>query len=110
MVSPGFLAERSMDVSNEKLDELSLQGKTIVFVVFEGKVIGAVALADVIREESKKAIKKLKEMGIRCIMITGDKKEVAEWVSKEIGLDKYYAEVLPHAELGPHLEITFLFY
>jgi len=86
VVSPGFLAERSMDVSNEKLDELSLQGKTIVFVVFEGKVIGAVALADVIREESKKAIKKLKEMGIRCIMITGDKKEVAEWVSKEIGL------------------------
>jgi len=105
VVSPGFLAERSMDVSNEKLDELSLQGKTIVFVVFEGKVIGAVALADVIREESKKAIKKLKEMGIRCIMITGDKKEVAEWVSKEIGLDKYYAEVLPHEKAEKIREI-----
>jgi Cu2+-exporting ATPase len=56
---------------------------------------GAIALADIIREESKQAISKLKEMGIRCMMLTGDNNLVAKWVSSEIGLDEYFAEVLP---------------
>ncbi|KAF5088954.1 Copper-exporting P-type ATPase B [anaerobic digester metagenome] len=105
VVSPGFLTQRKIDVPNEKVNELSSQGKTIVFVVVEGEIMGAVALADVIREESRKAVKKLKDMGIRCIMITGDKKEVAEWVSKEIGLDNYYAEVLPQEKAEKIREI-----
>ena len=45
-------------------------------------------------QKSKEAIKKFKNMGVQCMMITGDRKEVAKWVSDEIGLDKYYAEVL----------------
>jgi Cu2+-exporting ATPase len=56
---------------------------------------GAVALADIIREESEEAISKLKEMGIRCMMLTGDNELVAKWVAVEIGLDEYFAEVLP---------------
>jgi len=56
---------------------------------------GAIALADIIRPESKKAISLLKGMGIRCMMLTGDNKQVADWVSEEIGLDEYFAEVLP---------------
>ncbi|MBU4548131.1 MAG: cadmium-translocating P-type ATPase, partial [Euryarchaeota archaeon] len=95
VVSPGYLRERNIEVSNEKVDELLSHGKTIVFVIIEDELKGAIALADIIREESKEAIKQLKDMGIQCIMITGDRYEVAEWVSKEIGLDKYYAEVLP---------------
>lgn len=95
VVSPGYLKEKNISISNDDVNELSSQGKTIVFVIIEGEVKGAIALADIIREESKEAIQKLKDMGIQCIMITGDRKEVAEWVANEIGLDKYYAEVLP---------------
>lgn len=105
VVSPGYLRELNIRVSNEKVDELSSQGKTIVFVIIEGELKGAIALADIIRPESKEAIKKLKDMGIQCIMITGDRKEVAEWVSKEIGLDKYYAEVLPQEKAEKVREI-----
>ena len=105
VVSPGYLKELKIDFSNEKVDKLLSEGKTIVFVIIDGKIKGALALADIIRKESKEAIKEFKDMGIQCMMITGDRKEVAEWVSKEIGLDKYYAEVLPHEKAAKVREI-----
>jgi Cu2+-exporting ATPase len=95
VVSPGYLRENNMPVSDERIEQLSSQGKTVIFVMLDGKIKGAVALADIIRPESKEAIQKLKEMGIRCMMLTGDNKLVAKWVSDEIGLDEYFAEVLP---------------
>ncbi|MBE0551954.1 MAG: HAD-IC family P-type ATPase, partial [Ignavibacterium sp.] len=70
-------------------------GKTVVFVIIDSKLIGAIALADIIREESKVAIKQLKEMGIKTMMLTGDNKQVAKWVADELELDDYFAEVLP---------------
>jgi len=105
VVSPGYLKELKINISNEKVDNLLSEGKTIVFLLIEGELKGAIALADIIREESREAIKKFKGMGIQCIMITGDRKEVAEWVSKEIGLDKYYAEVLPQEKAEKVREI-----
>jgi len=105
VVSPGYLKEKNIPISNENLNELSLQGKTIIFVIMEGRLKGAIALADIIREESKEAVQKLKDIGIQCIMITGDRKEVADWVAKEISLDKYYAEVLPHEKAQKVREI-----
>ena len=54
------------------------------------------ALVDIIREESREAIKSLKEMGVRTAMITGDSEDVATWVSQELGIDEYFARVLPH--------------
>ena len=95
VVSPGYLAERGFSISNEELEKLSRQGKTTVLVLINGLVRMAVALADIIRPESKETVSELKKMGIKCLMITGDKKEVAEWVSGELGLDQYFAEVLP---------------
>ena len=56
---------------------------------------GAIALADIIREESKEAIQQLKALGIKPMMLTGDNKQVAKWVADELGLDEYFAEVLP---------------
>ena len=105
VVSPGYLKELNINISNENVDKLLSEGKTIVFVIIEGELKGAIALADIIRKESKEAIKKFKAMGIQCMMITGDRKEVAEWVSKEIGLDKYYAEVLPQEKAKKIREI-----
>jgi len=95
VVSPGYLREQNIPVNDERINRFSSQGKTVVFVIMDGKLKGAIALADIIRPGSKKAISRLKEMGIRCMMITGDNKNVAKWVSKEVGLDEYFAEVLP---------------
>ena len=105
VASPRYLKEINIDFSNETLDKLFSEGKTIVFLIVEGLVVGAVALADIVRSESKEAVSKFKSMGIQCMMITGDKKEVAERVSKDIGLDKYYAEVLPEEKAAKIREI-----
>jgi Cu2+-exporting ATPase len=95
VVSPGYLKENDMLPDDERIEKLNSQGKTVVFVLIDGELKGAVALADIVREESRKAISRLKEMGIRCMMLTGDNHLVAKWVSGEIGLDEYFAEVLP---------------
>jgi len=94
-VSPGYLKENGIEVNDERVGKLSSQGKTVIYVLIDGELAGAIALADIIREESRQAIAELKEMGIRCMMITGDNKMVAKWVADEIGLDEYFAEVLP---------------
>lgn len=74
----------------------SSEGKTVVYVIHEDKTVrGAVMLADVIREESKEAVRMLKDMGKRVTMLTGDSKGVAAWVAKELDIDEYFAEVLP---------------
>ncbi|QTA38332.1 cadmium-translocating P-type ATPase [Thermosipho ferrireducens] len=96
VVSPGFLRENGIKVNNEEVSRMLSEGKTVVYVLVEKEVKGAIGLADIIRSESKEAIAKLKEMGIKCMMLTGDNKQVAEWVSREVGLDEYFAEVLPH--------------
>ena len=96
VVSPGYLEENKIEIQEkEKIDKLSSQGKTVVFVLIENKLVGAIALADIIREESKEAIVRLKDMGIKPMMLTGDNKQVAKWVADELGLDDYFAEVLP---------------
>jgi Cu2+-exporting ATPase len=105
VVSPGYLRENKISASDERIDKLSSQGKTVVFVMINGKLNGAIALADIVRPESKKAIARLKEMGIRAMMLTGDNQAVARWVSEEIGLDEYFAEVLPPAKAAKVKEV-----
>jgi Cu2+-exporting ATPase len=95
VVSPGYLRENGISMEDERIEKFNSQGKTVVFVMVDGDLKGAVVLADIIRDESKEAISKLKGMGIRCMMLTGDNKLVAKWVSDEVGLDEYFAEVLP---------------
>ena len=80
-------------------EEIKKQGKTIIYVLENNKPIGVVALADIVRPESKKAIAMLKEMNIKSIMLTGDNQQVAEQVAKEIGIDEFIAEVLPQDKL-----------
>ncbi len=96
IVSPGYLREHSYSIPDgSAYEDLSGQGKTVVFVLIDGELAGAIALADVIREESKKAVATLKDMGFQVMMLTGDNRQVAEWVAGELGLDDYFAEVLP---------------
>jgi len=93
---PNLLEEMKIKVADPKVTELQRQGKTVVFTVVEGKLAGAFALSDRVREESYAAIKKLKQSGIRVYMLTGDAEEVAQWVSKELSIDDYFAQVLPY--------------
>jgi len=95
IVSPGYLREQGISVDDERIEELSSQGKTIVYVLIDDELKGAIALADIIRPESAKAVARLKEMGVQVMMLTGDDEQVAQWVAEEIGLDDYFAEVLP---------------
>ena len=95
VVSPGYLKENGIDMQDERIETFNSQGKTVVFVLINEELKGAIAMADIIREESKQAISKLKQMGIQCMMLTGDNRQVAKWVADEVGLDDYFAEVLP---------------
>ena len=80
----------------EKLTtEWASEGKTVLFVVAEGKLMGAFAVEDEIRPESKEAVEELHRLGIRVAMITGDSKTVADSVANRIGIDEVAAEVLP---------------
>jgi P-type Cu2+ transporter len=99
-VSPGYLREKKIDAADPRIAALGRQGKTVIFVLIGDELKGAIALADIIRPESKEAIARLKAMGIRGIMLTGDKREVADWVAKEIGLDEVIAEVLPNQKVA----------
>lgn len=93
--SPNLLKEMKIEVENPRIEELQEQGKTVVFAVVDNKLSGAFALSDRIREESYEAVKRLKERGVGVYMLTGDAEEVAEWVSKELDIDDYFAQVLP---------------
>jgi len=105
VVSPGYLKEKNINYRDSRFDQLSEQGKTVVFVLVDDKLIGAIALADIIRVESREAIERFREMGIRTMMLTGDNNKVAKWVSEELGLDEYFAEVLPNGKADKVKEI-----
>lgn len=96
VVSPGYLKENGIETKSDQVEKVEQQGKTVVFLLEEDRPLGALGLADIIRKESKEAIEKLKSMDIKCMMLTGDNKFVAKWVAEELGLDDYFAEVLPH--------------
>ncbi|WP_061320552.1 heavy metal translocating P-type ATPase [Clostridium botulinum] len=79
----------------DKSHKLSKEGKTPMFIAIENKIKGIIAVADTLKENSKKAIEKLHDMGVEVVMITGDNKNTAEAIGKQVGIDKIFAEVLP---------------
>lgn len=105
VVSPGYLREQNIDLPTEQYEALSSQGKTVVFVLIDDQLQGAIALGDSIREDSKIAIQSLHEMGIQCIMLTGDNKQTAAYVANELGLDDFFAEVLPEEKAAKVKEV-----
>lgn len=105
VVSPGYLREHDITANNDRVREVSDQGKTVVYVLLNDKLAGAIALADIIREESREALQRLKEMGVQTMMLTGDAEAVAKWVAEELDLDEYFAEVLPDQKAAKIKEI-----
>jgi Cu2+-exporting ATPase len=94
VVSPGYLGEVGIEKPAEA-EELASGGRTVVFVVRDGSLIGAIALSDIIRPEAAEAVRALKEMGIESVMLTGDNDVVAKRVASQLGIERYFAQVLP---------------
>jgi Cu2+-exporting ATPase len=105
VVSPGHLRRTGIEVDSAEVRRLAEQGKTVVFVLLDGAPVGAIALADIVRPESRAAIEGLKALGIRCLMLTGDAEAVARSVAQELGLDDHFAEVLPHEKAAKVREV-----
>ncbi len=92
-----LMQEQGVDISAaaEDFGRLSDEGKTAMFIAMEGSVAGIVAAADVIKPSSPEAVKRLREMGVEVIMLTGDNRRTAEVIRRQAGVDKAIAEVLP---------------
>ncbi|HWO76936.1 MAG TPA: heavy metal translocating P-type ATPase [Bacillus sp. (in: firmicutes)] len=96
VVSPGYVKNENIQFNQSHFNEWSSEGKTVVFVLVNRSLVGMIALADIIRESAKIAIHKLKDMGIKSYMLTGDNQKVANYVAKQLDMDDVIAEVLPH--------------
>ncbi|SMF27588.1 Cu2+-exporting ATPase [Tistlia consotensis] len=105
VVSPGYLREHGLSVDDGAVRKLAEEGNTVVYLLLDDRPVGAIALADVVRPESYEAVSRLKAMGIQCMMVTGDAAPVAKSVAAKLGLDDYFAEVLPHQKVEKVREV-----
>ncbi|MEX0924553.1 MAG: heavy metal translocating P-type ATPase [Candidatus Paceibacterota bacterium] len=100
--SEALLDEAGFEIPEDitsSIDEEAKKGKTVVHAVVNGKYAGALSLSDKVRTESKEAVEMLHKEGIRVAMVTGDSEETAAWVSSKLGIDEYFARVLPEEKI-----------
>ena len=92
-----LMIDQNIDITifNDKVEDLSNQGKTPMYIAINKEIKGIIAVADVVKVSSKKAIETLHKMGIKTVMITGDNENTAKAIAKEVGIDNVLAEVLP---------------
>ena len=105
VVSPGYVRKQKIDFDDKNFNKWSEQGKTVVFLLVNEELAGAIALADKIKESSKQAIEQLHKRNIKAIMLTGDNQKVANYVAEQIGIDEVYAEVMPDEKADKVTEI-----
>lgn len=95
-----LMDQNNIQIDNdlEKMIELEREGKTAMLVAINGQYAGLIAVADTIKETSKEAVTRLKEMGLEVIMITGDNKQTAKAIAQQVGIEHVIAEVLPEGK------------
>jgi Cu+-exporting ATPase len=94
-----FLAEAGVAIGESltaQADRLASEGKTAVFVAVDGRALGIIAVADVVKPSSAQAVAALHALGIEVAMLTGDSRRTAEAIARQVGIDRVLAEVLPH--------------
>ena len=92
-----LMEDRKVEITlQSESDRLAEEGKTPMFIAIDDKLAGIIAVADVMKAASKKAIESLHKMGIEVVMITGDNKRTAGAIARQVGIDRVLAEVLPH--------------
>lgn len=92
-----LMKERHVDLGNfgQQMEQLEYDGKTAMLIAIDGKIAGIVAVADTVKETSKEAIRRMHELGLNVIMLTGDNARTAQAIADEVGIDQVIAEVLP---------------
>lgn len=92
-----FMADRGVaaGAAEETMEQLADEGKTAMVVGVDGKLAGVIAVADTVKEDSMAAIRRLHELGLEVVMITGDNQRTAEAIARQVGVDRVLAEVLP---------------
>ena len=92
-----LMEERKVSLNglSEKAEHLSSEGKTPMFLAVEGEAAGIIAVADTLKENSRKAVEALHRMGLEVVMLTGDNQRTANAIARQIGIDRVLAEVLP---------------
>lgn len=93
-----FLSAHLIEIDHvqQVVEELQSDGKTVIFSAIDRKVAAVIAIADVIKKESKESIHQLRKMGLHVIMLTGDNEATAHSIARELGIDDFRAEVMPH--------------
>ncbi len=89
-----------IDQFEEKIKEFENEGKTVTFVALDKKAIGAIAVADTLKRNSKEAVDALRKSNLQIVMITGDNRRTAETIAKAVGIEKVLAEVLPEEKVN----------
>ena len=95
VTSPGYLEQKGISYDQSEYEKLAEQGKTVVFVLEGDNLLGYIALSDIVRDTAKEAVGELKSMKIEPIMLTGDNNKAANYVAKQLQIDRVFAEVLP---------------
>ena len=88
VLSPGFMRAEKIAFDEDQYEALAQQGKTVIFIVVEGTLLGYIALSDIVRDSARQAIDTLKKMNIESYMITGDNQKVADYVAQQLNIDK----------------------
>ena len=95
IVSPGYLKREGIAFDEKTYSHLAKEGKTVVFILRGSKLLGFIALSDVVRPTAKEAVDELKQMGVTSIMLTGDNQRAADYAARQLDISKVFAEVLP---------------
>lgn len=92
-----LMDEKGVDLKElgSESDRLASEGKTPMYIAADNRLMGIIAVADIVKQTSEKAIKKLRSMGVEVVMITGDNQKTAGAIAKQVGIDRVFAEVLP---------------
>ncbi len=100
--SPRFLEEAGVETAplQETLDRLEGEAKTVMLVAAGGRLLGAIAVADTLKEDAIAAVRELEHMGIRTAMLTGDNRRTAEAIARQVGISRVLAEVLPEGKVA----------
>jgi len=102
VVSPGYLSDKRIAIPDNFQADAT---ETVVFVLVNSKLAGYISLSDQIRPESAEAIQTLHQINIKSVLLTGDNRKVAETVAGKLGMDSFFAEVLPHQKLDKIKEL-----
>jgi P-type Cu2+ transporter len=105
IVSPGYINAQNIEFDEADYEALAGEGKTVIFVLQDNKLLGYIALSDIIKDTAVEAVKALKDMGIESYMLTGDNQKVAAYVGSKLNIDKVFGSVLPHEKAMKVAEI-----